>query len=215
MNIGFAEAKGDYFSWTSDDNIYKPNALETMVRWLENDPEAAMVYSDYTIIDSEGKPGETVVLKDPEYNVTGNACGACFLYTAEIAGKVGKYDSTMFLAEDYDYWLRMLTLGKMVHIPENLYYYRYHNQSLTETKKAAINEQTHKVLEKNFRNIYDISEKNKLTYAFFDYYMYTGSAHREETYKKLLGVKKGYKYYLLRRRIKRGVKRRIRKLFGR
>lgn len=215
LNIGFSEAKGDYFTWTSDDNIYKPNALETMVNCLESDPKAVMVYSDYTTIDSEGNVGETVVLKDPEYNVTGNMCGACFLYTAEIAEKVGKYDCALFLAEDYDYWIRMLTLGKMIHIPEILYFYRYHDKSLTETKKDAINEQTHKVLEKNFASLYDISKKNNLVYEFFDYFMYTGSAHREEAYKKLLSVKKGYKYYLLKRRIKNGVKRRIKRLFGR
>ncbi|MBP5460935.1 MAG: glycosyltransferase family 2 protein [Lachnospiraceae bacterium] len=215
LNIGFAEATGAYYTWTSDDNIYKPNAIETMVKCLETDPEAVMVYSDYTTIDSEGNACETVLLNDPEFNVTGNTCGACFLYTAEIAEKVGKYDSDMFLAEDYDYWLRMLPLGKMIHITDNLYYYRYHSQSLTETKKEVIKEQAYEVLEKNFQSVYDISNKNNLTYEFFDYYMYTGSAHREETYKKLIGIKKGYKYYLLRRRIKNGVKRRIKRICGR
>ena len=28
LNIGFREAKGDYFTWTSDDNEYYPNAIE-------------------------------------------------------------------------------------------------------------------------------------------------------------------------------------------
>ena len=30
LNIGFKEAKGEYYTWTSDDNIFKPTALEVM-----------------------------------------------------------------------------------------------------------------------------------------------------------------------------------------
>ena len=215
LNVGFTKATGEYFSWTSHDNIYKPNALETMVGYLDKNPEVVMVYSDYTVIDSEGKEVKTVALKEPKYNVGGNVCGACFLYSAEIAKKVGRYDNTMFLAEDYDYWLRILTLGKMMHIAEDLYYYRYHDQSLTETKKAAIQEQTYKVLEKNFLNVYYYAKEVKLTYDFFDFILLVDSKHREETSKRLISVDKKFKYHLLKRRIKNGVRRRIKRLFGR
>src|SRR5262245_43666619 len=35
LNIGFAAAKGEYFTWTSDDNYYAPNAIEKMVDVLQ------------------------------------------------------------------------------------------------------------------------------------------------------------------------------------
>src|SRR5688572_20908989 len=36
LNAGFAEAKGALFTWTSDDNLYRPNALEVMVAEIES-----------------------------------------------------------------------------------------------------------------------------------------------------------------------------------
>ena len=31
LNIGFREARGEYLTWTSDDNMYLPSALEKMI----------------------------------------------------------------------------------------------------------------------------------------------------------------------------------------
>ena len=31
LNVGFSYATGEYFTWTSDDNYYKDNAIEKMV----------------------------------------------------------------------------------------------------------------------------------------------------------------------------------------
>jgi glycosyltransferase involved in cell wall biosynthesis len=34
LNTGFSEAKGEFLTWTSDDNEYLPNAIEQMVDFL-------------------------------------------------------------------------------------------------------------------------------------------------------------------------------------
>ena len=36
MNIGFREARGDFLTWTSDDNLYLPTAIERMVQVLQS-----------------------------------------------------------------------------------------------------------------------------------------------------------------------------------
>ena len=53
LNTGFSQAKGDYLTWTSDDNCYRPNALTEMVAFLESEPEVDIVYTDYTEIDEK------------------------------------------------------------------------------------------------------------------------------------------------------------------
>ena len=35
LNAGFRHATGDYFTWTSDDNMFKPEAIEVLVDYLE------------------------------------------------------------------------------------------------------------------------------------------------------------------------------------
>ncbi|MCF0186974.1 MAG: glycosyltransferase [Bacteroidaceae bacterium] len=167
LNRGFDEANGDYYTWTSDDNMYKPNAFQKLVDELEANPDCVMVYSDYTNIDADDNVIDEGTLMEPEHICEGNVCGACFLYTAEVAKKVGKYDANLFLAEDYDYWIRIYHEGKMRHIKESLYLYRRHAQSLTETKKASVNMQTYRALEKNFLTLYSEAKKDKMSYAFF------------------------------------------------
>ena len=55
LNIGFRQAEGDYFAWTSDDNMYKPDAIETMVSVLDARPQYGLVYCDMDYIDDDGR----------------------------------------------------------------------------------------------------------------------------------------------------------------
>jgi len=38
LNVGFTRARGDYLTWTSDDNWYELNALERMLDFLAEKP---------------------------------------------------------------------------------------------------------------------------------------------------------------------------------
>ena len=201
MNAGFEHANGIYYTWTSDDNKYKPNALRVMVERLEKNPDAVMVYSNYTDIDSKGSVIAFANKLDPKYLFIRNVVGACFLYTADAAKKIGEYDTDLFLAEDYDFWIRLYKVGKILHIEDNLYFYRIHGKSLTETKKKYIDEQAYKVLDKHFPFAYTKSIENGLCNEFFDHMLSRGSAHHKETLKKLISVNKKYRYHLMWKRV--------------
>ena len=212
LNVGFDSATGDYYTWTSDDNMYRPNAIEVLVNTL-NYSDAVMVYSDYTNIDGEGNVLSEGKLQDPQFIVTGNVCGACFLYTAEVAKKVGRYDANLFLAEDYDYWMRIYRCGKVMHLKDDLYLYRRHAGSLTETKKASIQEQTYKAIEKNFLPLYADAKKHALIYEFFNQIIKRGQAHAEETKDMLISVNKGYEKYLKRQAFRESIKALVKSTF--
>lgn len=168
LNIGFAEARGEFFTWTSHDNMYHEDALKVMVNELKKNNHIGMVYCDFFMIDENDNeigiyrqdPPETLAFKNP--------VGACFLYRREIAEKIGEYDTDLFLAEDYEYWLRIWENSKINHIPQVLYYYRKHDKSLTETKKTEIGYKMVQVWFKHwefvFPHIYGI--KNKLRFCY-------------------------------------------------
>ena len=196
LNVGFEHASGEYYTWTSDDNKYKPDALHVMAECLEKNPSAVMVYANYTTIDSSGNSIESVKKPEPKYMFAGNVVGACFLYTAEAAKKVGQYDAGVFLAEDYDFWIRLYKVGKVLHIRDDLYYYRIHEKSLTETRKKFVDEQTYKVLEKNFSFAYMKSVDENLCNEFFDHVLSRASAHYDETLKMLVSKNKKYLIHL-------------------
>lgn len=194
LNEGFAHTTGEYLTWTSDDNIYKENAIQKMVECLQADESIDMVYANFTQIDAKGKILAEVKPSDADKLPYGNVVGACFLYKREIAELIGTYDADLFLAEDYDYWIRMWKAGKLVHMDENLYYYRVHEGSLTSTKEELINGQTYKVLEKNFMFLYSTLNSSQKRNAFFNHIMYR-AGENEDIEKRLYYINRKYLQY--------------------
>lgn len=144
LNIGFAQAKGHYFTWTSDDNRYKPQALGEMFDYLETHGDIGLVFADMDFIDENGKK-TGFASRDAEEIWSSNCVEACFLYRREAAKAVGEYDADLFLVEDYDYWLRMAKQYPIAHLPRCLYEYRNHGGSLTQTKAEKIDRQLYRL----------------------------------------------------------------------
>ena len=53
LNKGFSLSKGDYLTWTSDDNMFHDNALEVMYKTITSQ-KVDLVYASYNIIDEKG-----------------------------------------------------------------------------------------------------------------------------------------------------------------
>ena len=153
LNNGFSHVEGDYLTWTSDDNTYKLNAIEKMVQYLDEHPDIDMVYADFDIVNLDGTYRETKRVFEPDELRFQNSVGACFLYTKELAAKVGEYDPDLFLAEDYEYWIKAYLNGNLYHIPEVLYNYGWHDASLTVTKAYQVYHKTFEAKEKHYEEL--------------------------------------------------------------
>lgn len=152
LNKGFSLAKGDYLTWTSDDNRYRPMALQKMHDALCSEQNIDFVFASCQIIDELGSPIE-YILSNPNYQeviVGSNCVGACFLYTRRVYNKVGEYNHEYILVEDFDYWQRALAHFNARALDEILYDYRWHPNTLTSTmRKEQFNINLEKVLLKN------------------------------------------------------------------
>lgn len=153
LNEGFKRATGTYYSWTSDDNQYHREAIKTMVDALEKNREYDLVYCDHNIVDINGTFISASCKQEPDFLKYVNCIGACFLYRKSIAEKVGEYKKEYFLAEDYEYWLRIYLNGKMKHIPQILYDYSIHESSLTATRQKDIIKKTYEVKRKYYSQL--------------------------------------------------------------
>jgi glycosyltransferase involved in cell wall biosynthesis len=140
LNRGFARARGELFTWTSDDNIYRPHALENMVGFLLENPDIALVYTDFSEIDEAGQILGSGLTGPVQELALGCVIGACFLYRRVVDEQLGGYDESMFLVEDYDFWLRASTRFKLARLEQDLYMYRRHSQSLTQTRPEEVRE---------------------------------------------------------------------------
>jgi len=152
LNKGFSLTKGDYLTWTSDDNRYRPDALEKMICALQENTHAQLVYASYDVIDENDDLVETYIAKKGSIKrlVGFNTVGACFLYTRKAYETVGDYDHEMILVEDYDYWQRIAMRFETVTIEQVLYDYRRHSGALTSTmRQEQFNRNREKMLLKN------------------------------------------------------------------
>lgn len=135
LNRGFAAARGDYMTWTSDDNMYTENAIQKMVECAREN-QCDFVFADYFhFSESDPKTGaaldpEHVKLPDTLQLAECNQVGACFLYSRKVSEQIGDYDPELFLIEDYDYFIRTSKKFEMIHMAEPLYYFRRHDDSL-------------------------------------------------------------------------------------
>ena len=138
LNKGFSRASGAYWTWTSCDNIYLPHALEKLSWELDTYSEVGLVYSDMEIIDELGAINDCVLAGCAEDIIFRNVVGACFLYRASIARKIGGYNKELFLCEDYEYWVRMALKAKLRPVKDCLYRYRKHSKSLSNTREKEV-----------------------------------------------------------------------------
>lgn len=138
LNAGFSTAAGRYFTWISDDNRFRPHALSTLVAALEVDPSLAIVYSDYSVIDENGREVEVRRALPIERLAIVNCVGASFLYRRAVHEALGGYDASKPLVEDYDFWLRAAARFAMMPLGDNLYLYRIHSGSLSANRQRAI-----------------------------------------------------------------------------
>jgi glycosyltransferase involved in cell wall biosynthesis len=134
LNRGFSLARGEYLTWTSDDNLFGEQAIEKMVLRLR-EGACEFVYADYFLyadIDASGQPLAQRHQQLPSQLQLDkqNHIGACFMYTRRAYELVGDYEPDLFLVEDYDYFIRLARAVKTCHLPEPLYYFRRHDDSL-------------------------------------------------------------------------------------
>ncbi len=150
LSNAFDLARGEFWTWTSADNLMEPRQLELLVARLKSTPDLGMVYADYYAIDDRNQ-----LLKDPWWRVHNrpdirsseirlphsvkylnivqdNFIGPCFMYRGWIGRLLGEYDPIQGI-EDYDYWMRINDLFSIEHLgtDELLYRYRVHDNTLT------------------------------------------------------------------------------------
>lgn len=138
LNTGFAQARGRYFTWTSDDNLFRPTALAELVAHLEARPDVGLVYSAMSVIDEDGAEIDRLPAFEPRLLAYTNVVGACFMYRREVARAVGPYADHAFCAEDWDYWLRISERFKLDPLTRDLYLYRVHQGSLSQSKRDRV-----------------------------------------------------------------------------
>lgn len=162
LNEGFKRASGEFHTWTSDDNLYREDAFQTMYDALAGNSEFDLVYCNINRIDENGLPFEGRGFNGgPALLYFFNVVQACFLYRSNIFDELSGYDPDLFLVEDYDFWIRANRHHRFLHLDAAPYFYRIHKGSLTSTRAKDIRGKACELLSREF-GVEDLSLIAKL-----------------------------------------------------
>lgn len=170
LNRGFREAKGKYLTWTSHDNRMAPTMLEEFVSYLDNNPDKGLVTACYAAFSLKtGEQLYEVHHPDPQVHLPLFNCVCyAFMYRREVLETVGDYDTTLFLVEDYDYWVRIRLKYPIGKIYKVLYYTGVGDDTLTLSRKKEITEKLVEMRLRYFDSFNDVlSSHPDLQHKFY------------------------------------------------
>lgn len=146
LNFGVDQMRGQYFSWLSHDDIYRPDKVERQIQALAGKPDGAIAYCDFGTIDAEGRvlnPHQSVSAKGDHCMramlALGRECvhGCGLLIPAKLFHEVGRFDPAKRYTQDYDLWFRFAEKVPFIHVAEPLVGSRQHEQQDSKVKAAA------------------------------------------------------------------------------
>ncbi|MCC8358524.1 glycosyltransferase family 2 protein [Salinimicrobium sediminilitoris] len=190
LNIGHKAAKGEFYTWTSHDNIYENNAIEKLLEGIIKH-NVDIVYADLNIIESNGSLRKSINPGDYTRLLFGNSIGAVFLYRKEVFYRNKGYDEKLHSIEDYDFWLRACEHSDFYHIHQVLYNYRIHDLTLS-SKLRISDSRENRLYIQNLRRVYQqiidnlgTANSKEFVDSFMNIHLY-----------KSLDVLKFLKYYI-------------------
>lgn len=172
LNYGLTIAKGTYIARMDGDDISFPERFAKQVSYLEANPDVVLCGTSYKIIGNDKK------LSFPENHDAIKLAllrGNCIAHPSVMIRKKILddfsiiYDTSKEPAEDYDMWVRLLSIGKLYIIQDVLLEYRIYNTQVSKKRaeEQKKNDSKIKFLLMNYLDIIiEADERNFLTNFF-------------------------------------------------
>lgn len=149
-NTAIRNSSSEYLALLDADDVWLPCRLAESVRALREHPNAGVAYGGITLIDSEGRPGQSFL--GDEKNA--NPKIATEIYTREIhlpcptvtfrrrcVEQVGLFDESMRATEDRDMWLRIAQRWDAIFVPKVLACYRVSPNAMSQNSERMLTAQ--------------------------------------------------------------------------
>lgn len=140
LNVGLAEARGEFVARLDADDVAMPQRLAEQVAFMEARPEVALLGSWYTEMAADGTPGAQCRLPTRHWDLRWHLClytpfahSAMLWRRALVAEQIGQYDERLAYSMDFDFWRRIAERLDVANVPESLLYLRAHEHSMTST----------------------------------------------------------------------------------
>ncbi len=131
-------AKGKYISFLDSDDLLVPDAIERLVKVMEDENGQVIVYGSYYRIDKDGKICGINKRRLHSGFITKQLFKTIFVFTcgsllpANILKESPAFDTSLRICSDYDLWLRLSMKYKFIALPEPTFKRRRHETNLSQ-----------------------------------------------------------------------------------
>ena len=192
INKGLRLATGELVAWQNSDDIYLPGAFEEIAKSFVNSRGIDLFIGNMNLIDEEDRIIENLKYVKPTYKsliaegmVLTNQSA---FWARGVHKKIGYLNESLHYGFDYDWFLRVLNVGKGAHINKTLGGLRMHSATKTHNFQELFKLEYEKILHNK-----KLSRTQKIQYKLR---------------RLLLMIKMGEFKYILR-----GFKRRVFKIY--
>ena len=139
LNLGLEHIRGDYISLLDSDDMFAETKFARLVPFLESHPEVGLVYSNGHAVDSDDQalyemlPADHVEQNDPNrvlldcyFLLPQNA-----VVRRSVFEQAGRFEAQFRSAQDHDMLIRIAEITTMAYVPEHLFFYRRHDDSIS------------------------------------------------------------------------------------
>lgn len=141
VNKGIRIANGEIIGWLNSDDTYYPDAIEKAVELLKLHPDADMIYGEGDYIDRDSKVTGRYETLAFDYQELAKQCPICqpaAFFTKEIVEKVGLLRADLQLCMDYELWMRIGAVGKILYTPDVLATSRMYEDNKTLSRRSEV-----------------------------------------------------------------------------